>query len=309
MTMVPRLSGMKRLWSFVPHGGTLPDEVWRNRHRFLVGLTWFHAGFFVLVGPILGYRWELSLYALRHEGTVLHGVAEGLIVAFFAVVAGRSWIGRVWRATAVGVGLMSASAMLVHLSGGYIESHFHFFVMLTFMALYQDWVPYLLAILYVALHHGVVGVLWPQEVYNHAAAFNAPWTWAAIHAFFVLWASLGSIISWKYTEQAFGRTRLVLESAGEGIFGLDREGKIIFINSAAVTMLGLDGIELVGKSMAQLVHHTKGTALPIGTMNHRSSLPSEKEPRTIRPTNCFGGTMGPKWRSITEALPLPNVRE
>jgi signal transduction histidine kinase len=97
---------------------------------------------------------------------------------------------------------MSSSAILIHLSGGYIELHFHFFVMLTFLAILQDWVPYIVAIVYVALHHGVVGVLWPEAVFNHAAAFNAPWTWAGIHAFFILWSCVGSVIAWRFAELA-----------------------------------------------------------------------------------------------------------
>ena len=34
--------------------------------------------------------------------------------------------------------------MLVHFSGGYVEMHFHFFVMLAVIAMYQDWLPYTL---------------------------------------------------------------------------------------------------------------------------------------------------------------------
>jgi signal transduction histidine kinase/CheY-like chemotaxis protein len=72
---------------------------------------------------------------------------------------------------------------------------------LTFIALYQGWIPFGIAVLFVALHHGIVGVLWPEDVFNHAAAIAAPWTWAGIHAFFVLWACGGSIIAWRFTEQ------------------------------------------------------------------------------------------------------------
>ena len=35
-----------------------------------------------------------------------------------------------------------ASALLVHLSGGRIELHFHFFVMMSVIVLYQDWLPF-----------------------------------------------------------------------------------------------------------------------------------------------------------------------
>jgi len=253
---------VRRLWSLVPLGGTLPEDVWRKRHRFLSGLTWFHAVIIAAAGLVLGYSGELSLGALFREGTVIHTVGAVLIVAFFAALARWGGISRAFRATAIGFGLMSASAILVHLSGGYIELHFHFFVMLAFLALYQDWIPYVLAIVYVAIHHGVVGVLWPEVVYNHPAAFNAPWTWAGVHAFFILWASVGSIIAWRFNESAFARTKLILESAGEGIFGLDREGKVTFVNAAAAKMLGLDARESVGKQIGQVVRHTKADGTP-----------------------------------------------
>src|SRR5712692_7134656 len=262
------LSEMIRgLWTFLPQGGSLPADVWNKRHRFLVGLTWFHALVIALVGPVIGYTWELSLSAPFHDGTVLHTVAEGLIVAAFAVLGNWKGASRAVRASLVGFGLVSSSAILVHLSGGYIELHFHFFVMLAFLALYQDWVPYLLAIVYVAIHHGVVGVLWPREVYNHVAAFNAPWTWAGILAFFVLWASVGSIIAWRFNEAAMAQTKLILDSAGDGIYGLNREEEITFVNPAAARMLGSSVKEIVGKPMSQVVAHmtTDGSLFPDGS--------------------------------------------
>ena len=154
-------------------------------------------------------------------------------MAAFGALACWRRLGRTAQATFVGFGLMSSSAILVHLSGGYIEFHFHFFVMLTFLALCQDWIPYILAVGFVAVHHGVVGVIWPQAVYNHEAAYNAPWTWAGIHALFVLWSCLGSVVAWRFNERAFEQTALILEAAGDGIFGLDTDGRITFMNPAA----------------------------------------------------------------------------
>ncbi len=260
---------VRRLWSFVPLGGSLPEDVWRQRHRFLLGLTWLHATIIALLGPVLGYGWELSFGALFRDGTVAHTVGEGLIVAFFALLGLWRRSGRTFQATAVGFGLMSSSAILVHLSGGYIELHFHFFVMLVFLALYQDWAPYLLAIVYVAIHHGLVGVLWPEEVYNHTAALNAPWTWAGIHAFFVLWSCAGSVIAWRFNEKVFAQTKLILDSAGEGIYGLDLEGKTTFINPAAAKMLGHEIKELIGQPMHNVLHHSK----PDGTPYPREECP------------------------------------
>src|SRR2546429_7433409 len=79
----------KRVWSFVPSGGSLPENVWRRRRRFLVGLAWFHAAAIVLAGPLLGHRWELSLRALFAHETVLHTAAQGLGGASFSRLASR----------------------------------------------------------------------------------------------------------------------------------------------------------------------------------------------------------------------------
>lgn len=47
----------------------------------------------------------------------------------------------------------------------------------------------------------------------------------------------------------------LLDSAGEGIWGIDLEGKCTFVNRAALTMLGYESEELVGQNMHQMVHH------------------------------------------------------
>src|SRR5712664_3978759 len=245
---------VNRMWSLVPSGGSLPESVWRARHRFLIGLTFFHVVIIALAGPVLGKHWDLSFRALLDDDSALHVLGEALVVALFGVLACWRRAGRTGQATFVGFGLMSASAILVHLSGGYIEFHFHFFVMLTFLALCQDWIPYLLAVAFVAVHHGVVGVLYPQEVYNHPAAYESPWTWAAIHAAFVLASCVGSVIAWRFNERVFAQTAQILEATGEGIFGLDVEGRITFINPAAAEMLGADARRAVGRPISRILN-------------------------------------------------------
>jgi len=252
-----------KVWSFVPSGGSLPEAVWSSRRRFLVGLTWFHVAVIALLGPILGHRWDLDPGAFVRHGTVLHTLAEAGVVAVFAAAGSWKRANRTVQATAVGFGLMSASGILVHLSGGYIELHFHFFVMLVFLALFQDWTAYILAVAYVAIHHGVIGVLWPADVYNHAAAFAAPWTWAGIHAFFVLWSCVGSVIAWRFNEQASAQTAMILEAVGEGIFGLNREGKVTFLNRGGANMLGTDTRLATGRHIGQIIRHARADGAPL----------------------------------------------
>ncbi|MFA5083019.1 MAG: EAL domain-containing protein, partial [Hydrogenophilaceae bacterium] len=53
------------------------------------------------------------------------------------------------------------------------------------------------------------------------------------------------------------RLRLVLDSASEGIYGVDREGHCTFANAACVRMLGYAGeADLIGKPMHATIHHT-----------------------------------------------------
>jgi PAS domain S-box-containing protein len=59
------------------------------------------------------------------------------------------------------------------------------------------------------------------------------------------------------TEQLARRNSLILESAGEGIFGLDIEGRTTFVNPAAARMHGYKPEELIGKKHHDLVHHSR----------------------------------------------------
>jgi len=50
---------------------------------------------------------------------------------------------------------------------------------------------------------------------------------------------------------------LILKAAGEGIYGLDVEGLVTFVNPAAVRMLGWESEELVGQHLHSLIHHSR----------------------------------------------------
>ncbi|MBI2879355.1 MAG: response regulator [Candidatus Rokubacteria bacterium] len=61
------------------------------------------------------------------------------------------------------------------------------------------------------------------------------------------------------------RQALILDSVGEGIFGVDLEGKASFVNQATATMVGYAAEELVGQPVHVVVHHSRpdGTAHPL----------------------------------------------
>jgi polar amino acid transport system substrate-binding protein len=57
-------------------------------------------------------------------------------------------------------------------------------------------------------------------------------------------------------EAAVERSGLLLDSAGEGIFGVGVDGKVAFINPAASRMLGYDADELIGQDVHEKIHHS-----------------------------------------------------
>ncbi|HET7393783.1 MAG TPA: GAF domain-containing protein, partial [Candidatus Binatia bacterium] len=234
----------------------MPAAVWQSRHRFLLRLTWLHAFLIAVIAVMFGDSWEFSLAALVRDGTVLRTIAEAIIVGFFASVAALA-TGRALPPVAVGFGLISASAFLVGLSGGAIEFHFHFFVVLAFLALYQDRISYVLVLVYLLIYHAVIGALWPHYVYNHPAALAAPWSWAAVHSFFLIAAAIGNMSAWRFNQKAFAQTSLILNAAGEGILGIDLQQKILFMNSAAAELLSCQADEVLGKTMQQILRHTR----------------------------------------------------
>ena len=178
---------LKRLRSTLPQGGSLPDAVWAERHHRILILLWLH------VPGLLVF----SLY--RHQ-TPLHSLIEAALVANFPVAAEAFRHHRRLSTVIASLGLLTCSAVLVHLSGGLIEAHFHYFVMVGVVTLYQDWLPFLIAVAYVVLQHGLAGAIAPASVFNHQSAIDHPWTWAAIHGVFIGAMSFAAIASWKLNE-------------------------------------------------------------------------------------------------------------
>ena len=59
------------------------------------------------------------------------------------------------------------------------------------------------------------------------------------------------------TEQILHRHELILTSAGEGIYGLDPEGRATFVNPAAIALTGWTEKDVIGQSLHEQHHHTK----------------------------------------------------
>ncbi|HTY24120.1 MAG TPA: response regulator [Desulfomonilaceae bacterium] len=58
------------------------------------------------------------------------------------------------------------------------------------------------------------------------------------------------------------RTRLLLESVGEGIIGVNMDGEVTFVNPAACRMLGFSADEFIGRNLHTLIHHSHEDGSP-----------------------------------------------
>ncbi|NWF36276.1 HD domain-containing phosphohydrolase [Mariprofundus sp. KV] len=86
----------------------------------------------------------------------------------------------------------------------------------------------------------------------------------------LLLASIRDISERKFAERALKaseeRTRLLLDSTAEAIYGIDRDGLCFLANASCLEILGYeDHSELIGKNMHELIHHSRsdGTIYPI----------------------------------------------
>ncbi|HMJ26298.1 MAG TPA: ATP-binding protein [Pyrinomonadaceae bacterium] len=102
--------------------------------------------------------------------------------------------GRASTRYTIAVGQMLTGALLIHLTGGRIETHFHVFGSLAFLSFYRDWRVLVPATIVVAADHFFRGLFWPQSVYGVLS--GAEWRWLE-HAGWVLFEDTFLLIAIK----------------------------------------------------------------------------------------------------------------
>ncbi|MDQ2800968.1 MAG: diguanylate cyclase [Armatimonadota bacterium] len=165
----------------------------------------------------------------------------------------------------IAVAQMLMSALLIHLTGGRIETHFHIFGSLAFLAFYRDWRVLLSATVVTAADHFLGGIYWPQSVYGVLSA--SPWLWVE-HAGWVAFEDVFLTISCLQSvremqgiaerqakleatheivmqsaavrEEAERNYRSIFENAIDGIFQTTPEGQYLKANPALARIYGYD---------------------------------------------------------------------
>jgi two-component system, NtrC family, sensor histidine kinase HydH len=139
------------------------------------------------------YGWEGKEKAVHlHVWTaVLLGGALSLFPMLLA------WRRPGWVVTrhVVAISQMLWSALLIHLSGGRIETHFHVFGSLAFLAFYLDWRVLGSASAVVVVDHLLRGLFWPESVYG---ILNPEWWRFLEHGFWVLFEDVFLVLACLY---------------------------------------------------------------------------------------------------------------
>ena len=135
----------------------------------------------------IGIALVYSPYGWEGKQQVVHAhvylaILMGAGLTLFPLILVREMPGHTVTRHVIAVSQMLWSALLIHLTGGRIETHFHVFGSLAWLAFYLDWRILVTATLVVAGDHFLRGLVYPESVYG---IVNPEWWRFLEHAFWV----------------------------------------------------------------------------------------------------------------------------
>ncbi|HXG10085.1 MAG TPA: response regulator [Gemmataceae bacterium] len=183
----------------------------------------------------------------------------------------------------IAVAQMLAAALLIHLTGGRIETHFHVFGSLAFLAFYRDWHVLVTASVVITVDHFLRGLYWPESVYGISAGAEWRWLehagWVAFLDLFLIRACLRSdremqeiaqrqaqleaaheMVEQKVQERTAElraserRFRTVATHSPVGIFQCDRAGACLYVNERWCGLTGLSPELAAGRGWDEALH-------------------------------------------------------
>ena len=179
-------------------------DIHRRTDRLFAGLMAFQwvlgIAFALWVSPLTWAGAESSTHLHVYSAVILGGA-----ISLFPALLGWFRPGHASTRYIIGVAQMLMGALLIHLTGGRIETHFHVFGSLAFLAFYRDWRVLIPATIVVALDHMLRGIFWPQSVYGVLVASEWRWiehaAWVAFEDLFLVVACVRSVAEMRQTAE------------------------------------------------------------------------------------------------------------
>ena len=150
------------------------QQVWQRTDRMFAGLMalqWLAGiGVALWITPLtwIGATSSIHLH-------VLAAIFLGGAIASFPILLVFLRPGQAITRHVIAVAQMLASALLIHLTGGRIETHFQIFGSLAFLAFYRDWRVLVTASIVVALDHFLRGTYWPRSIFGTVTPDSFRW--------------------------------------------------------------------------------------------------------------------------------------
>jgi diguanylate cyclase (GGDEF)-like protein/PAS domain S-box-containing protein len=213
---------------------------------------------------------------------VWSAVFLGGAISIFPIVLVLARPGKVETRYTIAVAQMLMSSLLIHLSGGRIETHFHVFGSLAFLSFYRDWRVLVPATAIVAADHYLRGAFYPQSVFGVLTPDS--WRWVE-HAAWVIFEDIFLVLSclrgsaemrlraWqvaklnhdftehKRTQEALKKSeeyRNLFKHANDAIVIFDPENKrVLNVNDRACEMYGFSRQELLANNLSLLTRTDK----------------------------------------------------
>jgi diguanylate cyclase (GGDEF)-like protein len=153
---------------------------------------------------------------------VWEAVLAGPAFILPAIAVTLSYPGRRLTRHVIAFAQMLVSVLLIDCTGGRIETHFHVFGSLAFLAFYRDWSVLVTATVVTAADHLVRGIWWPQSVYGVATV--SPWRWVE-HAWWVIFEDFFLLIATRNSIRdmqavAISKARLYFGACHDVLTGL-----------------------------------------------------------------------------------------
>ena len=146
-------------------------------------------------------------------------VLGGLVAGFPVMLAWRK-SGELITRLSIGIAFALMGGLYVHVGGGRIEFHFHYFVSMAILAIYRDWRVLIAATIFAAADHAFRGVFWTQSMYGIATASKLRWIehaiWLVLEVGFLIYmtrSALADMTSASMREAQLDETVAAVQSA------------------------------------------------------------------------------------------------
>ncbi|HVR20068.1 MAG TPA: ATP-binding protein, partial [Polyangiaceae bacterium] len=190
---------------------------------------------------------------------VYTAVGLGGLISFLPWVMMKMRHGRLETRIVIACAQMLWSALLVHLTGGRIETHFHVFGSLAILAFYRDIRVVILATVVVASEHFFRGMYWPESIYGIASPewwrFLEHAGWVVFIDVFLVIQCVQGIGDMRAVARRQAEVELLSESEREKSEALDKA--LIVLKESQEASIRNERLAAVGQLAASVGHELR----------------------------------------------------